>query len=61
MKRDEVILGVDTHLNGHVGSLISNTGKCLGILLVNLASWPDGQTDAGTIVVLHLLNTSGRP
>ena len=39
MKRDEVILGVDTHLNLHVGALINNTGKCLGTLSV--------PTDAG--------------
>ena len=30
----EVILGVDTHLNLHVGALISNAGKCLGTLSV---------------------------
>ena len=34
MKIDEVILGVDTHLNLHVGALISNSGKCLGTLSV---------------------------
>ena len=34
MKRDEVILSVDTHLNLHVGALINNTGKCLGTLSV---------------------------
>ena len=34
MKIDEVILGVDTHLNLHVGALISNAGKCLGTLSV---------------------------
>ena len=34
MKIDEVILGVDTHLNLHVGALISNAGKCLGTLAV---------------------------
>jgi transposase len=39
MKRDEVILGVDTHLNLRVGALINNTGKCLGTLSV--------PTDAG--------------
>jgi transposase len=35
MKIDEVILGVDTHLNLHVGALISNSGsRCLGTLSV---------------------------
>jgi transposase len=34
MKIDEVILGVDTHLNLHVGALISNSGKFLGTLSV---------------------------
>jgi transposase len=34
MKIEEVILGVDTHLNVHVGALISNSGKCLGTLSV---------------------------
>jgi transposase len=28
MNIDEVILGVDTHLNLHVGALVSNSGKC---------------------------------
>ena len=30
MKIDEVILGVDTHLNLHVGALLSNSGQFLG-------------------------------
>jgi hypothetical protein len=34
MKIEEVILGVDTHLNLHVGALISNSGKCLETLSV---------------------------
>jgi transposase len=34
MNIDEVILGVDTHLNLHVGALVSNSGKCLGTLSV---------------------------
>ena len=38
MITDEVILGVDTHLNMHVGALISNTGKCLGTLSVTTDS-----------------------
>lgn len=32
IKQDEVILGVDTHLNLHVGAVISSTGKLLGTL-----------------------------
>jgi transposase len=38
MKIDEVILGVDTHLNLHVGALISNSGKFLGTLSVTTAA-----------------------
>ena len=34
MQLSEVILGVDTHLNVHVGALISDTGQCLGTLSV---------------------------
>lgn len=33
-KHNEVILGVDTHLNTHVGAVISDTGKLLGALAV---------------------------
>lgn len=29
-EQDEVILGVDTHLDTHVGAVISGTGKLLG-------------------------------
>ena len=32
--RSEVILGVDTHLDTHVGAVISDTGKLLGTLAV---------------------------
>jgi transposase len=32
IKQDEVILGVDTHLDLHVGAVISSTGKLLGTL-----------------------------
>jgi transposase len=32
LKQDEVILGVDTHLDLHVGAVISSTGKLLGTL-----------------------------
>nr|WP_244125313.1 IS110 family transposase [Burkholderia gladioli] len=46
-QNNEVILGVDTHLDGHVGAVISETGKLLGTLSVstdtagylNLVSW----------------------
>ena len=34
MQTSEVILGVDTHLNMHVGALLSSTGKCLGTISV---------------------------
>lgn len=34
MRTDEVILGVDTHPNLHVGALVSNSGRCLGTLSV---------------------------
>jgi len=30
MEQNEVILGVDTHLDTHVGAVISDTGKLLG-------------------------------
>ena len=33
-KHNEVILGVDTHLDTHVGAVISDTGKLLGTLAV---------------------------
>ena len=32
--QSEVILGVDTHLDTHVGAVISDTGKLLGTLAV---------------------------
>jgi hypothetical protein len=46
-QNNEVILGVDTHLDAHVGAVISETGKLLGTLSVstdttgylNLVSW----------------------
>src|SRR5690606_20741667 len=34
MKQREIILGVDTHLETHVGAVISETGKLLGTLAV---------------------------
>ncbi|WP_243750981.1 IS110 family transposase [Paraburkholderia sp. BL10I2N1] len=47
MEQNEVILGVDTHLDAHVGAVISETGKLLGTLSVstdtagylNLVTW----------------------
>lgn len=35
MEKDEVILGVDTHLDRHVGAVIGITGKLLGTLSVS--------------------------
>lgn len=35
MEKDEVILGVDTHLDKHVGAVIGITGKLLGTLSVS--------------------------
>lgn len=35
MKQVEVVLGVDTHLDVHVGAVISETGKLLGTLSVS--------------------------
>ena len=47
MEQNEVILGVDTHLDAHVGAVISDTGKLLGTRSVstdaagylNLLTW----------------------
>ncbi len=47
MEQDEVILGFDTHLDTHVGAMISGTGKLLGTQSVsadttgylNLLTW----------------------
>ena len=38
MEQVEVILGVDTHLDVHVGAVISQTGKLLGTLVELLRS-----------------------
>lgn len=35
MEQNEVILGVDTHLDAHVGAVISDTGRLLGMLSVS--------------------------
>ena len=34
MEKSEVILGVDTHLDVHVGAVINDTGRLLGTLSV---------------------------
>ncbi|MEM5318642.1 hypothetical protein [Paraburkholderia sp. JHI869] len=34
MEQNEVILGVDTHLDTHVGAVISGAGRLLGTLSV---------------------------
>jgi hypothetical protein len=43
MEQDEVILGVDTHLDTHVGAVISDTGRLPGTLSVwtGTAGYPD--------------------
>ena len=49
----KVILGVDTHLDTHVGAVISDTGKLLGTLAV--------PTDpAGYLKLLTWANSLGR-
>ena len=51
--QSEVILGVDTHLDTHVGAVISDTGKLLGTLAV--------PTDAaGYLKLLTWANSLGR-
>ena len=37
-KLEEVVLGVDTHLDIHVGAAISETGKLLGTRSVSTSS-----------------------
>jgi transposase len=49
MEQNKVILGVETHLDTHVGAVISETGKLLKTLSVsaetqgylNLLIWPN--------------------
>jgi transposase len=41
MEQVEVILGVDTHLDVHVGAVISQTGKLLGTLSVRIPAERD--------------------
>lgn len=38
MEQSEIILGVDTHLEVHVGAVISETGKLLGTLSVSAST-----------------------
>jgi len=51
--RSEVILGVDTHLDTHVGAVISDTGKLLGTLAVPADA-------AGYLQLLTWANSHGR-
>ncbi|WP_232456539.1 IS110 family transposase [Burkholderia ubonensis] len=53
MEQHEVILGVDTHLDTHVGAVISETGKLLGTLSVSADT-------AGYLKLLTWTNSLGR-
>ncbi|WP_233518832.1 IS110 family transposase [Paraburkholderia xenovorans] len=53
MEQNEVILGVDTHLDTHVGAVISDTGKLLGTLSVTTDT-------AGYLDLLTWANSFGR-
>jgi len=53
MEDHEIILGVDTHLNTHVGAVISVSGKLLGILTVDADS-------NGYLKLLTWANSYGR-
>ena len=52
MEQIEVILGVDTHLDQHVGAVISATGKLLGTLSVSVDT-------AGYLKLLTWANSFG--
>jgi transposase len=52
MEQNEVILGVDTHLDTHVGAAISETGKLLGTLSVSAET-------AGYLKLLNWANSLG--
>jgi transposase len=52
MEQNEVILGVDTHLDAHVGAVISEAGKLLGTLSVSTDS-------AGYLKLLTWANSFG--
>ncbi|MGE6821309.1 IS110 family transposase [Pseudomonas soli] len=53
MEQHEVILGVDTHLDTHVGGVISETGKLLGTLSVTAET-------AGYLELLTWANSLGQ-
>ena len=61
MQISEVILGVDTHLNVHVGALISDTGQCLGTLSVSTdaAGYSKLMTWADSFGPLHRAGVEG--
>ncbi|MDQ0627139.1 IS110 family transposase [Paraburkholderia graminis] len=52
MEQNEVILGVDTHLDAHVGAVISETGRLLGTLSVSADT-------AGYLKLLTWANSHG--
>jgi transposase len=52
MEQNEVILGVDTHLDTHVGAVISETGRLLGTLSVSADT-------AGYLKLLTWANSHG--
>ncbi|WP_118186090.1 IS110 family transposase [Paraburkholderia phosphatilytica] len=53
MEQNEVILGVDTHLDTHVGAVISDTGRLLGTLSVTTDT-------AGYLALLTWANSLGQ-
>ena len=61
MQLSEVILGVDTHLNVHVGALISDTGQYLGTLSVttDAAGYSKLMTWAGSFGPLQRAGVEG--
>ncbi|MFM0162007.1 transposase [Paraburkholderia sediminicola] len=52
MEQNEVILGVDTHLDKHVGAVISDAGRLLGTLSVSMGT-------AGYLDLLTWANSFG--
>lgn len=61
MEQNDVILGVDTHLDMHVGAVISETGKLLGALSVsaNTTGYLDLLTWAGSFGNLRRAGVEG--
>ena len=61
IKISEVIVGVDTHLDVHVGALVNATGKCLGTLSVttDTAGYLKLMTWAGSFGSLHRAGVEG--